>query len=142
MVEYSGDIGWEYTLVGIAAFYCRVGPPQEMARRGVTIEDLASDFNQRAVRIERKPGHNLQTAHGLRFPHPYGLRAVFSLLNRKIDRLKGRRPVMLRPVKFDSAGDPGPEQPYQGWLNHLIVIDEITLFDFVICPVNTAAKLR
>ena len=43
-------------------------PPQEMARRGVTIEDLASDFNQRAVRIERKPGHNLQTAHGLRFP--------------------------------------------------------------------------
>ncbi|MCD8665760.1 serine hydroxymethyltransferase, partial [Klebsiella pneumoniae] len=36
MVEYSGDIGWEYTLVGIAAFYCRVGPPQEMARRGVT----------------------------------------------------------------------------------------------------------
>lgn len=59
MVEYSGDIGWEYILVGIVVFYCRVGLLQEMVWCGVIIEDFVSDFNQCVVRIECKFGYNL-----------------------------------------------------------------------------------
>ena len=142
VIEHGGDVGRENALVSIAAFYRRVGPPQEMTRRGVTIKDLTGNFNQRAVRIKRKPGHDLQTAHGLRFPHPYGLHAVFPALDRKVDRHKGRRAMMLRPVELDTAGDPGPQQPHQGGLHNFIVIHEIALFNLVIRPMYTAAEFR
>ncbi len=59
VIEYGGDVGWKHALVSIAAFDRRVGPPQEMTRRCVTIKNLTGDFNQRAVRIESKPGHDL-----------------------------------------------------------------------------------
>ena len=92
----------------VAAFHRGIGPPQEMTRRSVAVENFALNFDQRFLWIQRKTGHDLQTAHRLNFPQPNRFAAVILLANRHIHRHKRRWAVVLRPVKFNSAGDPRP----------------------------------
>ena len=135
-------IGREDALVGIAPFHCRVGPPEEMARRVVAVEHLAGDLDKRLVGIEGKPRHHLQTAHRLHLAQPDGLGAALMLRDGEIHRHESSRSVVLRPVELDAAGDPGPHQPHQRRLDHFVVIDEVTIHHLVVSAVDTPPQLR
>ncbi|MNV30342.1 hypothetical protein D3C71_1216060 [compost metagenome] len=132
----------ENALVVVPALHRRVGPPQEVARRGVGVKYFAGNFDQRTIRIKRKTGHYLKATHRFGFAHPDGLCAVVGRLNAHIHGHKRGRTMVLRPVKFYTAGDPRPEQADQRGFDHLVVVDKIALFDFVIGAVNSSAQFR
>ncbi|MNC54717.1 hypothetical protein D3C75_1042120 [compost metagenome] len=113
-----------------------------MARCRVGVKDPGADFNQRAVGIQSETGHHLQAAHRFHFPQPDGLRSVFMLLNLAVHRHVSGRPVVLWPVKLNAPGDPRPQQPHQRRLDHLVVVDKITLLHFVVGPMNAPTQLR
>ena len=142
MVKYRRDVRREDALVIVPTLHRRICPPQEVARRGVAVEDFTGDLNQCPVRVKGKPGHRLQAAHRLGLVQPDGLRPVILLLNGDVDRHKGGWAMVLRPVKFDATRDPRPQQPHQRRFHHFVVVDEITLLDFVIRAMNTSPQLR
>ena len=142
VVKHRRNVRREDALMIVPTLHRRVGPPQEVARRGVAVEDFAGDFNQRPVRVERKAGHYLQAAHRLGLAQPDGLRPALLGLNVDVDRHKGGRAMVLRPVKFNSAGDPRPQQAHQRRFHHFVVVDKIALLDFVIRAMNTSPQLR
>ncbi len=138
----GGHIGREDALVGIAPFHRRVGPPEEVARRVVAVEHLASDLDERLVGIEGKPRHHLQTAHRLHLAEPDGLGAALPLRNGEVHRHESGGSVVLRPVELDAAGNPGPHQPHQRRFDHLVVIDEVAIHHLVVGTVDTPPQLR
>ncbi|MNZ29789.1 hypothetical protein D3C78_470430 [compost metagenome] len=138
----GGDIGREDALVGIAPLHRRIGPPEEVTRGVVAVEHLAGDLDQRLVRVEGKAGHHLQAAHRLHLAEPDGLGAALVLLDGEVHRHKGGGPVVLGPVELDAAGDPGPHQPHQRRLDHLVVVDKVPLHHLVVGAVDAPAQLR
>ena len=49
---------------------------------------------------------------------------------------------MLRPVKFDTARDPGTKQPDKRRLDHVIIVYKIITVRLVIGPLNPSSELR
>ena len=70
------------------------------------------------------------------------LRAVGVFFDGILDRQEGGRPVVLRPIELDAAGDPRPGQPHQGRLDHRLPIDEVVAVGLVLGDVDPAADLR
>ena len=48
---------------------------------------------------------------------------------------------MLRPVELDTAGNPRASKSHKRGFDDVIVVDEVTLFDFVISHLHTSTKL-
>ena len=48
---------------------------------------------------------------------------------------------MLRPVKFDTTRNPRTSQPHECRLDYLIIIYEMTLFNFIVRHLNPTTKL-
>lgn len=48
--------------------------------------------------------------------------AVLLFVQHIVHRQIGGRPVVLRPVELDAAGDPGAGKPYQGRLYYMIIV--------------------
>ena len=126
----------------VTALHRRVSPPEEMTRSGVAVKDLTGNFNERPVRIQREARHHLQTTHRLHFAHPYRLFALLACLDSDVNRHKGGRAVMLRPVKLDTTGDPRSQQTNQRRFHHFVVVDKVTLTDFIVGTMNTPTELR
>ncbi|MNE63307.1 hypothetical protein D3C80_1586510 [compost metagenome] len=49
---------------------------------------------------------------------------------------------MLRPVEFNSAGNPRPGQTHQRRLDYPVIIDKIIVVGFIQCTVDPAADFR
>ena len=47
--------------------------------------------------------------------------------------------MMLRPVEFNSTGDPRTGQTYKCRFDHMIVVDEVIVICFVQGSLNTSA---
>ena len=50
--------------------------------------------------------------------------------------------MVLRPVELDAATDPRPAEAHQRRLDDVVVVDEVTLLDLVICHLDAATQLR
>ena len=50
--------------------------------------------------------------------------------------------VMLRPVKFDAAGNPRTGKSHQRRFDHMVIIYKIVIICFVICALDSSAKFR
>ena len=84
--------------------------------------------------------HALLVEHAFHFAYPYRHASIGMLFYGGIYRHIGTGAVMLRPVKFDAAGDPRSCQAYQCRFDDVIVIDEVALFYFVISHLHTATQ--
>ncbi|MGA8528216.1 MAG: hypothetical protein WB622_00780, partial [Acidobacteriaceae bacterium] len=49
--------------------------------------------------------------------------------------------MMLRPVEFNAARDPGPGQADQSRLDHILAVEKIVPRDLVVSDVDAAANL-
>ena len=103
---------------------------------------LAFDFNIGLSRIKRDSGHPFCAIHLVRLTDIYGAGTVVIGGKCIIDWRVGGWPVMLGPVKFDSAGDPWSGEPDEGGFDHMIVIDKIVSVRLIVGPLDPAAQFR
>src|ERR1700761_1622607 len=83
--------------------------------------------------------HPFHSHHRVLIAAPDRDGSVFLIaLNRNFYRHEGRRSVMLRPVKLDSAGDPGTSKTNQRRLDYVLTIKKIIATEFVVPDVNAS----
>src|SRR5581483_10165777 len=68
--------------------------------------------------------------------------AVSFPFDRNFHRHEGCRAVVLWPVEFDTARDPGPRQTDQSGLNHILPIKEVVAGALIHTNMNPTANLR
>ena len=130
---------------GISVFIdrdSRICPPEEGLRHIGTIVELPFDLDIGFVRVEGKCAHALCAIHLVDFADIYGGGSVLMLLIEIIYRRISRRTVMLRPVKFDAAGDPWSGKAYKRRFDHMVIIDKIVVVGLVIGALDPSTDLR
>lgn len=50
--------------------------------------------------------------------------------------------VMLRPVKFDTTGNPRTGKAHQRRFDHMVIIYKVVIICFVVSPLDSSAKFR
>ena len=120
----------------------RIRPPQKRLRQRGTIIQLAGNFNIRFSRIQRNFGNLTRSVHLIHIMGYDGLASILIFKNRAVDRKIRRRPVMLRPVKLDSSGNPRTKQTDQRRFDYMIVIDKIIPIRFVVSSLDSSSKFR
>ncbi len=119
----------------------RIRPPEEgLGQIGVIIK-LPFDFYVRFSRIQRNRRHSLCPVHLIRLAHINRTGTVGIFRQRIVNRGIGGGPVVLRPVKLNTPGNPRPGKPYKSRFNHMIVIDKIIPVGFVISPLDSSSQL-
>ncbi len=118
----------------------RVRPPEESLGHGSTVVKLPLDLNIRLSRIQGNPGNPLGAVHLVHIMEQDGSAAVLPFLHHIVHRKEGSGPMMLGPVELDPSGDPGPCQPHQRRLDHMVVIYEVIIVGLVIGPLNPAPQ--
>jgi len=63
-------------------------------------------------------------------------------LDGRVDRHECRRAVVLRPIELNATGDPGAQQPDQGWLDNVLTVKEVVLVRLVEPREYSSANLR
>ena len=86
--------------------------------------------------------HSFGVKHVLNFRAPDGFTAIGNFLNGPVQRVKRTGTMVLRPVKLDSARNPGTCQPDQGRFDHPIIIDEVVSVGFIQRHLHPAANFR
>ena len=142
MIEHSIDIGREYTLIRVVHLDGGVCPPQERLRQWSAVRYAPLNLQIGTTRAQRKACHALLMEHALHLIHPYRHRAVFVLHDIAVDGRIGTGTMVLRPVEFNAARNPGTCQTHQRGFDDVVVIHEMALFDFVIRHLDTSAQLR
>ena len=91
-------------------------------------------------RTEGETCHAFLMEHAFHFTYPYRDTAVGVFFDGRIYRHIGAGTMVLRPVEFDTAGNPRTYQSYQSRFDDVIVIDEMAFFDFVVSHLDTSSQ--
>ena len=86
-----------------------VGPPEKSLHEWRPVVTLNQCIDQRLAGIEGDACHPLHAVHRLMLAQPHCGAAVGVALSAVVHRHERRGPMMLRPIEFDSAGNPRPE---------------------------------
>ena len=84
--------------------------------------------------------HAFGAVHFVDFAQMNRAGAVGVLFQEIIHWCVGGGTMVLGPVKFDAAGDPGACKADQGWFDNMIIIDKIVVVRFVQGPLDAAAQ--
>ena len=132
MIHHCMDIRRKYRLCIVIYRNCRICPPKESLRHRSPVVKLSTDFNIGLVRIKRKGCNSLCSVHLVHIIDHNSFASVLVLRNCIIYREICSRSVMLRPVKLNTAGDPGSGESHQSRFDHMIVVYKIIIICFVI----------
>ena len=142
VVEHGVDIRRKYRAIAVVDSHSRISPPKEGLGNIGGIGHYAVNLQIGASGAERKSGSAFLMSHALKFVHPHCDAPVGSLLNVAIHLHICARTVVLRPVELYPSRNPRSGQPYESRFDHTVVVDEMTLLDFVVCHLHTTAELR
>ena len=142
MVEHGIDIRREYALIVIIHRYGRIRPPQKGLRYFGTVVKYSFDFKKSMSGTKCKTCHSLLMKHTFHFIHPYRDASVGIFLNSRIHGHISTGAMMLRPVKFDTTRNPRSCKSHQSRLYHMIIINKMTLSDFIIGHLHTSTQFR
>ena len=78
--------------------------------------------------------------HLLHLANPNRNAAVVAFFYASIYGHEGGRAVMLRPVELNAAANPRTSQAHESRLYNVVVIDEMTLLNLVVCHLHATAK--
>ena len=118
----------------------RVCPPEEGLRCGSPVIELTFDLDIGFAGIESDGGHTFGAVHFVDLAQMNGAGAVGILFQEIIHRRVGGGTMVLGPVKFDAAGDPGTCKTHEGRFDYMVVIDKIVVVRFVQGPLDAAAQ--
>ena len=142
VIKHRIDIGREHALVRIVHLNRGIGPPEERLGQAGAVAYTTLYLKIRAAGAQRETCCTLLVEHPLHLVHPHCHTAVLVLDDVTIDWQEGRGSVVLRPVELNAAADPRSRQPNECRLNHMVIIHEMTLFDFVVGHLDAPAQLR
>ena len=142
MVEHGIDIRREYALIVIIHRYGRIRPPQKGLRYFGTVVKYSFDFKKSMSGTKCKTCHSLLMKHTFHFIYPYRDASVGIFLNSRIHGHISTGAMMLRPVKFDTTRNPRSCKSHQSRLYHMIIINKMTLSDFIIGHLHTSTQFR
>ena len=140
MVHHRMYVGRKDRLRVVVDRHSRVGPPEEGLRQAGAVVDLRVDFDVCLVGENGKGRRTARADHVFRFSDHDGAASVRILADCAVDRVKGARAVVLRPVEFDAAADPRPGQPDERGLDHVVIVNKIIAVRFVIRALDPAAQ--
>ena len=142
MVEDGMYVGRKDRLCMIVDGDCRIGPPEECLRFWRSIVQLDVDFQVRFPWMECEASRHFRAIDAVDFTDVDGFAAVGMMLDGIFDRAKGVRAMVLGPIEFDAAGNPGAGQSNQGWFDDAVVVDEIVVIGFIECAVDAPTEFR
>ena len=99
-------------------------------------------FSDRIARMQANAVHAFHAAHRIVIAAPNGLRAVGVFLDFKIHRQERRRPMMLRPIEFDTSRNPRPGEPDERRLDDGLMINQVVAVGLVLQPMDATAEFR
>src|SRR5262245_58600006 len=117
-------------------------PPKKRLRELRAIVDANFQFEIGASRVEADAVHAFHTCHWIVIAAPNGFRAISMLFNFEIGRQKGRRTMVLRPIEFNTAGNPWTGETDEGGLDDRLPVDYVVAVCFVLQDMNTTANFR
>ncbi len=141
VVKDSVYVGREHALIVVVHSHGGIGPPEECLRHVGAVVKHALDFKIGAAGTQGETCHTFLMEHAFHFAHPHCHRAVFVFLDSAVDRHIGAWAVVLWPVKLDTTRNPRPGQTDECRLDDMVVVDKVTLLDFVIGHLDTSAEL-
>ena len=142
MIHNCMYIRWENRLCIIIYRNCRICPPEKSLCHWSTIVQLSTDFNICLVRIQCKACNSFCSVHLVYIIDHNCFTSIFMFCNCIVYRLISSRTVMLRPVKFNTTGNPRSCQTYQRWFNYMVIIYKIISICFIICSLDSATQFR
>ena len=140
MVEHRVDVGWKYALVVVVHVYGWICPPQEGLRQFGAVVELHVDFQIGTTWAQCETCHSFLMEHTLHFVHPYRHTAIFLLFDGAIHLHESARTMVLRPVEFDTSRNPRTRQSNECRFDDMVIINEMALFDFVVCHLHTSTQ--
>lgn len=57
-----------------------------------------------------------------------------------VNRQESAGTMVLGPIEFDASGNPRPCQSHQSRFHHLVIVNKMTLLDFVVCHLDASAQ--
>ena len=105
-------------------------------------KELGFDLNISLVGVKGEARHALCAEHVFNFPYDHSGGTVCIAEIGVVNRVKRARPVVLRPVKFNAAGNPRPGKTDERRFDNVIIVDKIVTVRFIGCTLNTAAEFR
>ena len=141
MIEDGIDIRWEHALVGIVHLHSRIRPPQESLGQRGSVRYTALNLQIGTTRTKRKARHSLLVEHALHLVHPYRDAAILVLDDGGIHWQISRWTMVLGPVKLNTARNPRARQTHQCRFDDVVIIDKVTLFDFIVRHLDPSTQL-
>ena len=142
MIHNCVNIRWKYRICIVIDRNSRICPPEECLWRIGTVVKLSFDLDVRFIRIECEGRHSLCSVHFVDFTYIYGRRSIFVFFKIEVNRSVSGWTVVLRPVEFDTAGDPRTGKSYECRFDHMVVIDKIIVIRFVKGSLDTSTQFR
>src|SRR5579862_9021161 len=136
------DIRREKALIRFMHARCHIRPPKEgLDERGAII-NAYFQFQTGATRMQTDSVHSLHPAHGVMITAPDSFGTIRMFLYLKIHGKEGRGTMMLRPVEFDTARNPGTGEPDQRGLDNRLIVNQIVTVGFVLQDMNASTDFR
>ena len=142
MEIHIGDILGEENLVAFVYGNCGIFPPQEAFCYGGAVAQLHAGFQISAAGFQDDAHHALHPVDGVVLGQPADNTAVAAFLRFKIAGQKTGRAMVVGPVEFHAAGNPGAQRPDEAGLDDMLAVEEIVVGDFIPCGKNPAADFR
>ena len=117
-------------------------PPQKCLRKRCPVVKLSPDFDISFSRIQGKGSHYSCAVHLIHISHQQCHTAILMGFCQMIHRHVCRWTVMLRPVKFDTTGNPRTGKSHQRRFDHMVIIYKIIIIRFVVCALDSSTKFR
>ena len=90
--------------------------------------------------MESETSLSLLVEHTFTLVDPYRDRAVLVLFYLAVHRHECGRTMMLRPVELNTSANPRTGKTHECWLDDMVVVDEVTLLNLVVCHLYTSTK--
>jgi hypothetical protein len=103
MVGDEMHIHWEKRLHLLVDLDGGIGPPKERLNKRRPVIETNFQLHIRLAGVEADAMHALHARHRIVVAAPHSHRPILFALDLNLDRHKGCRPVMLRPVELDAA---------------------------------------
>ena len=142
MIIDRRDIRGKDRLCVVIDGYRGIGPPEEGLGVRRAVVQLTLDLDIGPARAEGEAGDDLRTVHLIHITYRKSDGTVGILVQDAACRHICGGPVVLRPVEFYAAADPGSQQSHQCRLDDFVIVDEVIAVRLVIGPLYPAAQLR
>ena len=142
MVRDVSHVGREKRLILIVYANADIRPPKKCLSNRCTVVKSYFCLDICLTRMQTYAHHPLHALHGLVLAEPDCDTPVLAVLDGVLRRHEGGRPMMLRPVELDTAGDPGAKQSNESRFDDMLPIKKIVPIRLVLPDVNTPANFR